>query len=83
MKVTHSLIVNARCPANGNKDEYETTIEVARLIRTEEIATICGQYAEQKVWQEDLTRLLAQQFDATVTTVGLHGIVTTTVTVGN
>lgn len=82
MTTEHVLTVRCNCPVDNIKDEYETTVTTDRLIKVEDLLAVAAEFAEQTMFQEDLTQLLAARFAATVTTVGLHSWVKTTCTCG-
>jgi hypothetical protein len=84
MKVKHELMIKARCPVDGTTDEYECTVETEYLIKVEDILEKAKRFLtiENGIYQEDVCGVLAGELggDATVTLVGTHSGVTTTVT---
>lgn len=81
MKVRHELTITARCPANNASDEYQCTVETEGMIRVEDILAKAQEFTKRKIYQEDLCSVLAKNIggDATVTLVGIHSDVKTTV----
>lgn len=69
---------------NRETDEYQCTVETECLIKVEDILEKAKRFAEIKdgVFQEDVCMMLAREIggDATVTLVGTHSGVKTTVT---
>lgn len=86
MKVTHRLVVTATCPTTGLRDVYDvavTTVRPAGLLLVEDILEAADALTAKPIFQEELTRCLARDLDAQVTTVGRHlNIVETTVEAG-
>jgi hypothetical protein len=63
-------------------DQYHCTVETECLIRVESIVEAAKSFAEKQIFQEELCARLAKAIggDATVTLVGSHSGVITTVT---
>lgn len=76
MKVTHELTFVSKCP-HGGEDCYEIVVKTDRMLPVEEILQALKDM-EQPIYQEDLTRRLAEQVHAKVKTIGLHSGVQTT-----
>lgn len=83
MRVEHSLTVIARCPVNNARDVYEATFRVSCLVPVENIVKHCLEYQDRKLFQEELTQLLAETFHCEVETHGQHGEVRTKVVCGD
>jgi len=76
---THTTTITGKCP-HGCPDVYEATFEVGRLIPVEVIQAAIDCYTMGPVYQEDLTRKLAECLRCKVTLKGTHskfGTVTT------
>ena len=81
MKIKHELTHFAQCP-HGGEDCYTITVKTDRLLPVEDILAALKEMP-QPIYQEDLTRQLAERVRARVKTVGLHsGVETTCVAVG-
>lgn len=78
---THATTITGKCP-HGCPDVYEATFEVERLIPVEVIETAVKCYTLAPVYQEDLTRKLADCLQCRVTLKGSHGGFITTTTEG-
>jgi hypothetical protein len=83
MKVKHELTMWARCPVDQTLDEYQCTVETECLIKVEDILKRTQRFhtIEGGIFQEDVCAELANEIggDATVTLVGTHSGVKTTV----
>ena len=82
MKVKHELQITAKCPVDNVIDEYECIVETECLIQVESILDAAKPFTKQKLYQEALCADLAKAIggDATVTLIGTHSGVKTTVT---
>lgn len=78
---THTTTVTGKCPL-GCDDEYTATFETARLIPVEVIDAAIKVYTQGPVFQEDLTKRLADCLQCRVTLTGLHGRFETTTVAG-
>jgi hypothetical protein len=72
MTIDHTFLIHAVCPVNGDRDEYRCTVTLDRIIRCEDLVAEAAVYADQSLYQEDLTQALAERWRATVRTVGTH-----------
>lgn len=81
MKVTHEFEVRALCPVDGSEDVYAAKFTTHTIVPVEEILSKAAMFAGLHLYQETLTRLLHDELGETVTTVGTHSGVVTTVTV--
>lgn len=71
MPTTHTTTITGKCP-HGCPDVYEATFETGRLIPVEVIQAAIACYTHGPVYQEDLTRKLADCLRCRVTLVGSH-----------
>ena len=78
IEIQHRLTIKARCPANGEDDYYNTLVTVNRVLPVEDIQETAAGYAQERIYQEDLTRDLGLIFMAEVVTHGIHSGVYTT-----
>jgi hypothetical protein len=71
---THRCTIVGRCP-HGCPDLYtaEFTVE-DRVLRVEDIRAEIDTLTNEPIYQEDLTRLLAERLNCVVVTTGPHGI---------
>ena len=77
----HRLTIEAKCPVDGTTDTYNTYIRTTSLVGVEEIiAEAKAITAGGPIYQEDLTRNLAERLPAVVEveTHGIHSGVYTT-----
>jgi hypothetical protein len=73
MRTSYHLTVESRCPVNASIDVYETVVESTGLIKVEDIlSTVQRITALGPIFQEDLTRQLAERLGARVITTGYH-----------
>ena len=79
---THATTITGKCP-HGCPDVYEATFEVERLIPVEVIKAAIDCYTLAPVYQEDLTRKLAECLQCRVTLKGDHGGFASTTVEGN
>ncbi len=68
------------CPADKEKDFYVVTVESRRTVMVEDILAAIKEWENEKAYQEDITAALSRALGCTVTTVGWHSGVKTTVT---
>lgn len=78
---SHTTTITGKCP-HGCPDVYEATFQTRRLIPVEVIQAAITCYTMGPVYQEDLTRKLAECLLVKVTLKGSHGAFTTTTTEG-
>ena len=74
----HTLTVEANCPVDDTLDVYHVTVETHRQINAEDILIAIRGLTTRAIYQEELTRLLSDNLQAKVITVGEHSGVTTT-----
>ena len=81
MRCRYELRLRSICPVNDGVDQYEVIIETTQEIRVEDLLDLVEHYRETKATQEEITQRLVKDFDeeVTVTTVGYHSGVKTTV----
>lgn len=72
MIVRHTLRVHAVCPVDGSRDEYECSVWFDRVVECEQLVADTAAFASQAIYQETLTRELANLWQATVLTTGIH-----------
>ena len=82
IRVEHTLSVLARCPVNESRDVYETTFRLDKLVKVETLIEQCRGFQDKKLFQEELTELLAQAFGCEVETRGIHSGVKTVCVAG-
>lgn len=82
MTVTHELTIKAKCPVDAMTDEYQCMVETECLIKVEDILAKVKVLGRKPIFQEDLCAQLAKEIggDSTVTLIGTHSGVKTTVT---
>jgi GTP cyclohydrolase I len=74
----HELEIRATCPVDGSEDVYECVVETARIVPVETILDEVKIATKHPLYQEELTRKLADALCTKVTTVGTHSNVRTT-----
>ncbi len=79
IRVEHTLSVLARCPVNDSRDVYETTFRLDKLVKVETLIAQCRGFQDKKLFQEELTAILAEAFSCEVETRGMHSGVRTVV----
>jgi hypothetical protein len=72
MIAKHTFRIQAKCPVNGDVDTYECEVSVTELIQCEKLLADAAEYAQQTLFQEQLTAELSRRWNATVKTVGTH-----------
>lgn len=78
---THTTTITGKCPF-GCVDVYEATFTADRLIPVEVIQAAIGAFTHGPVYQEELTRRLAECLRCKVTLRGPHGKFVTETTEG-
>jgi hypothetical protein len=73
--------VTAICPQDNLPDVYTMTVEGNRCVTVEDIIAAVDAWKKKKAYQEVVTADLARRLGCTVTTVGWHSGVKTTVVV--
>jgi NADPH-dependent 7-cyano-7-deazaguanine reductase QueF len=88
MEIIHKTSMQAKCPNGGHVNKYEITIKVPSFVEVEKLLEIVKTYKETEIFQEDLTKEVAQEihklFKATesvgIIMEGIHlGFMTTTI----
>ena len=70
---TYELEVRAACPVHdGQIDLYRVTVMSQNTIRVEDILKFFADFADIKIFQEDLTAKAATTLGARVVIVGAH-----------
>lgn len=75
--VTHKTTITGKCP-HGSSDVYDAVFETNRLIPVEVIQAAITCFTIAPVYQEDLTKKLADSLQCRVTLTGVHKQFTTT-----
>ncbi len=75
----YEIAVRAVCAVDGARDVYILTLESHDPIRVETIVQMADRLTAHPVLQEDMTRDFARNLGCTVTSVGYHSGVRTTV----
>lgn len=84
MYVTYQVSFVACCPVNDGTDEYSLTLESGHMIPVENLLDFLKVYRREAKYQEEITREIADQFNARkATTHGFHSGVETTCTVSS
>jgi NADPH-dependent 7-cyano-7-deazaguanine reductase QueF len=79
--------VRCQCPVDGAYDIYDLVIDSNEFIQIENIKTLILRFKDLKMFQEDLTKSIAQTLSHdsltsfTVKTIGYHSGVKLTVTI--
>lgn len=86
IEACHTFNVSGRCPVNGDVDQYEVRVTVARerldrMPLVEDVLAVAEQFLREPVLQEKFTRDLAYRLKAEVETVCAHRSVSTRCTV--
>lgn len=81
MLCRYELLAEAICPVDPKvRDKYRLTIESVETIMVEDIEALTTRLESRKITQEDLSQEIAAAFPAaTITTVGWHSGIKTTV----
>ena len=61
MDIIHKTKMEARCPNQGHVNKYDVSIKVPSFIEVEELVEIINSYKDKKIFQEDLTKEVAQK----------------------
>lgn len=70
--IQYKFQIKSLCPADGRVDIYKVTIQSSTFIDVGEISSIQSDSETKVIYQEDLTRELADRFHCKVTTTGWH-----------
>lgn len=84
MSIVYEFGVVALCPADGTRDYYDATLTAHHMVAVERLNEIAASFADQCIYQEDLTREFHEtlaRVDAELMTVGTHSGVKVTATV--
>ena len=81
MIATRTTTITGKCP-HGCDDKYAATFRASRLIPVEVIEAAIKALTHTPIYQESLTRALANVLLCEVTLVGEHGPFATTTTAG-
>jgi NADPH-dependent 7-cyano-7-deazaguanine reductase QueF len=81
MRCRYSLQVECACPNDDLSDIYDVVVEAERTIEVEKIIAFAESMRAEKMFQENLTVLMARTLNAKVTSVGWHYGVRTEVVV--
>jgi hypothetical protein len=76
MKIEYTLTISALCPADGRRNTYTATFRTRAMLLVERLLEIVKPFAEQKLYQEELTATLAKEVSCQVETFGNHSGVT-------
>lgn len=74
--------MDAHCPVDGSADRYDLVVETERVVPVEHIFEAIDTATREPIFQEDLTRALADLLGCRVVTVGTHSGVKTTCEAG-
>jgi hypothetical protein len=78
MVCEYVLPLVCRCPVDSTVvDSYTVTVTAAGMIRVEDLVAELDKYRDRVIFQEDVTRALANALGARVETVGSHSGVKT------
>ena len=72
MIAKYTISIKSNCPVDGGPDIYEAEITSSYPIAVEKIVECVSKFCDQKMFQEELTDLLARTLSASVRTVGWH-----------
>ena len=61
MEIVHKTSMQAKCPNGGHLNKYEITIKVPSFVEVEKLLDIVRTYRETEIFQEDLTKDVAQE----------------------
>jgi hypothetical protein len=79
MTCNYELKVRAKCPVDGSDDVYDFTLRSTKMHTVEFLLSIMDAFAEMKVFQEDLTKMIADDLGCEAISVGMHSGVKVTV----
>jgi hypothetical protein len=71
MIVKHALTISRTCPVDDAHDIYDVFVETARTVKVEDILAAAAALPD-RIYQEELTTILAAKLNCTVTTIGFH-----------
>lgn len=71
LKCVHEILIHSECP-HGGKDRYESYFFCSDVLTVESIKDAIDKFTKNPIYQEDLTRLLAEFLGCEVKTVGMH-----------
>lgn len=77
MIVTHKTSIVCKCPISNHSDYYVAEFKTTKLIQVENIAEAIQKHTRSPIFQEHLTKNLAEELQCEVTTAGRHGDFTT------
>jgi hypothetical protein len=75
--VRHELTHRCRCPVNDARDTYAVIVEANRIMKVEDILAAVAALPD-RLFQEQITEILAASLACSVTTTGYHSGVKTT-----
>jgi NADPH-dependent 7-cyano-7-deazaguanine reductase QueF len=79
MTCNYELKVRAKCPVDGSEDIYDFTLRSTKMYTVESLLALMEPFAEMKVFQEDLTKMIADDLGCEAISVGVHSGVKVTV----
>ncbi len=79
MLCRYEMKLTAVCPIHKVLDHYDLTVESPHQIFVEEIIAFAKECEGKEQTQEQITATIAARFTATITTIGYHSGVKTTV----
>jgi hypothetical protein len=79
LRIEHRLTIMATCPMNGKKDVYQAIVRCTEVIPVERINEEAAKFKGVSLFQEALTKSLAETLGCEVETVGTHSGVQTRV----
>lgn len=69
----YKIEFTAKCPNNSMVvDKYKLTLKTENLIQVEEIIAYVEMLQRESVFQEDLTKKIAEHFNCTAKIIGWH-----------
>lgn len=69
----YKIEFTAKCPNNGIiVDKYKLTLKTNELIEVEKIISYLETLQQESLFQEDLTKTIAEHFNCTAKIVGCH-----------
>ena len=79
MHCKYETTIICSCPVDDLPDVYVTVFESRSIVKVEDILTLTKGFVGKKMFQEDLTVELSRMLNCSVTTIGVHSGVLTTV----
>lgn len=78
----YEFTMTSLCPVNGEIDTHEVvlSVEAPKMIQAEVIRKYADSFADQKIFQEDLTIALATKFEAKAQVTCKHTATNVTIT---